>query len=129
MSFGNIKLDPADQAFSKWIRLRDGKCLRCHKKVELNGKGLPVSLQASHFQGRRKENTRFDPDNVCALCAGCHSYLGANPAEHYLWQVDRMGQAKVDAVILKSNMYCKKDRKLQLMYWRKELSEASYKDR
>lgn len=118
-----IKLDPADIAFSQWVRLRDGMCLRCKTPVQLNGKGLPVNLQASHFQGRGKENTRFDPDNVCALCMGCHAYFTAFPAEHYMWQVERLGQTKVDEVVLKSNMYCKKDRKLQAIFWRQELKK------
>jgi hypothetical protein len=122
MSFG-IKLDQADSAFSKWVRLRDMKCMRCGSLVQLNAKGLPVSHQNSHFQGRGKENTRFDPDNCDTLCGGCHSYLGANPAEHYLWQVSRKGQAKVDEIVLKSNMYCKKDRKSEAIYWRQKLKE------
>lgn len=116
-----ITIDPADKAFSKWIRLRDGKCLRCQKPLEKNGKGEPVSLQASHFQGRGKEATRFDPDNVCALCYGCHQYFTSHPGEHYQWQVARLGQDKVDQVILASNTYMKKDRQLQRMYWEQEL--------
>lgn len=123
MSFGKVTIDAADKAFSQYIRLRDGMCLRCRIPVTVNGKGLPTSLQASHFQGRRKENTRFDPDNVCALCMGCHMYFTANPAEHYQWQVDRLGQKTVDEVILKSNTYLKKDRQLQAMYWSQELKE------
>jgi NinG protein len=119
----NIKIDPADRAFSQWIRLRDKKCLRCGRPVELNGSGMPVNLQASHFQGRGKESTRFDPDNVIALCGGCHAYFTAYPAEHYLWQVERFGQAKVDEIILRSNMYTKKDRKMELIKWRLALKE------
>lgn len=119
----NIKLDPADKAFSKWIRLRDGMCLRCRRSLQLNDKGLPVSLQASHFQGRGKESTRFDPENVCALCTGCHAYFTSYPAEHYMWQVQRLGQEKVDALILRSNMTVKKDRKAELMYWNAELKK------
>lgn len=122
MTWG-IKLDPADTAFSQWIRLRDRSCQRCGSSVKFNTKGLPVSHQASHFQGRRKENTRFDPDNVCTLCAGCHNYLGANPAEHYEFQVKRLGQKKVDELILKSNMYTKKDRKSEKLYWQHKLWE------
>ena len=118
-----ITIDAADKAFSQWIRLRDGKCLRCQKPLEVNGKGLPVSLQASHFQGRGKESTRFDPDNVCALCYGCHQYFTSHPGEHYQWQVQRLGQEKVDQIILASNTYMKKDRKLQEMYWKQQLKD------
>jgi hypothetical protein len=120
-----IKIDTADKLFSQWVRLRDGKCLRCGSKVEFNGKGEPVSHQASHFQGRGKENTRFDPDNVCTLCMGCHMYFTAHPAEHYQWQVQRLGQDKVDQLVLKSNLHKKKDRQLEAFYWRQELKKLT----
>lgn len=116
-----IKIDRADQAFSQWIRLRDKRCKRCHSKVEFNAAGLPVTHQASHFQGRGKENTRFDPDNVDTLCWGCHQYFTANPAEHYQWQVQEKGQALVDDIVLRSSFYKKKDRKLELIYWTNKL--------
>jgi hypothetical protein len=124
-----IRLDPADRAFSRWVRLRDRRCLRCLSPVKFNDNGLPVSHQASHFQGRGKENTRFDEWNVVTLCPGCHQYFHAYPAEHYLWQVERLGQAKVDEIILKSNIYCKRDRKFQLVFWVKELKERTYEQR
>jgi len=122
MSWG-VKLDPADVAFSKWIRLRDKECRRCHSSVRFNVKGLPITHQASHFQGRRKEGTRFEPLNVDTMCAGCHSYLGANPAEHYAWQVETKGQKIVDQIVLQSNMYHKKDRASELIYWRAKLKQ------
>ncbi len=118
-----IKIDKADAAFSKWIRLRDKKCLRCGSAVKIATDGLPKSHHASHFQGRGKEGTRYNEFNVCCLCHGCHSYFTANPAEHYLWQVNRLGQDMVDKLILASNTYCKKDRKLQQMYWEQELKK------
>ncbi len=123
MSWGKVKPDKADQLFSQWVRIRDGECLRCHKPVEINNKGLPISLQASHFQGRRKEATRYDPENVCALCPGCHRYFTENPAEHYQWQVDRLGKDRVEAIVLRSNMHKPKDRKLEAIVWKKELDD------
>lgn len=118
-----IEIDRADKVFSQWIRLRDRKCLRCGSLVKFNPGGLPVSHQASHFQGRRKESTRFNEDNVCTLCHGCHSYFTANPAEHYDWQVKRLGQKKVDELVLLSNTYMKKDRQLQHIYWSGEVKK------
>lgn len=50
-------------------------------------------------------------------------YLTANPAEHYQWQVERLGQAKVDEIVLWSNQYVKKDRKSQAIYWSQKLKE------
>jgi hypothetical protein len=120
---GKLKLDPADKVFSQYIRLRDKKCKRCHSPVQFNAQGLPISHQASHFQGRGKENTRFDPSNVDTLCGGCHQYFTANPGEHYEWQVQEKGQQKVDQIILASNMYLKKDRLSQKIYWTQRLKE------
>lgn len=118
-----IKIDPADQAFSQYIRLRDKKCMRCGSLVRFNDKGLPVSHQASHFQGRRKEATRFDPLNVDTLCGGCHSYFTANPAEHYAWQIEQKGQLAVDKIVLMSNIYQKKNRVAEKIYWREQLKK------
>lgn len=116
-----IKIDQADRLFSIWIRLRDRKCLRCGSPVQFNEKGLPVSHQASHFFGRGKENLRFNPDNVVTLDMGCHMYFTAHPAEHYAWQVEHLGQDKVDELRLAGNLYKKKDRKLEVMYWRQKI--------
>lgn len=123
MGWGKVTRDPADDAFSKWIRLRDMQCRRCLSPVKLNDKGMPVSHQASHFQGRRKESTRFDPENVDTLCGGCHSYFTSHPGEHYEWHVKTKGQSVVDAVILRSNMRGKKDREMEKLYWRQKLKE------
>lgn len=113
-----IKLDSADQWFSKYIRLRDNQCRRCGSWVKYNDLGDPISHQASHFQGRRKEATRYDLENVDCLCGGCHQYFTANPGEHYMWQVKVKGQNTVDSIILRSNSYKKKDRKLEAMIWK-----------
>lgn len=113
-----IKIDAADSWFSKYVRLRDGECRRCRSKVNYNANGDPISHQMSHFQGRRKEATRFDLENGDTLCGGCHQYFTANPGEHYMWQVSTKGQSVVDAVIIRSNSYCKKDRKMQAMVWK-----------
>lgn len=118
-----LKRDPADIAFSQWIRLRDKKCMRCGSAVKFNTKGMPVSHQASHFKGRRKEGTRFEPLNVDTLCGACHQYLGSQPDEHIAWQVERKGQNVVDQVILQANTYHKKDRIAERKYWEDEIKK------
>lgn len=123
-----IKLDKADKVFSQYIRLRDKECRRCHSPVKLNDKGLPVSHQASHFQGRGKEPTRFDEENVDTLCGGCHMYLTANPAEHYAWQVNLKGQRAVDLIVMRSNTYIKKDRQMAYIYWSERLKHETKQD-
>jgi hypothetical protein len=119
---GKVKIDVADQAFSEYIRTRDGwQCQRCLKQYDPLISAERMGLHCSHFQGRGKEATRFDPLNADALCYGCHQYFTSHPAEHYLWQVERKGQATVDALVLKSNTYHKKDRKVEKVKWREEL--------
>lgn len=120
---GNIKITPADKVFSQWIRLRDKECRRCHSTVEFNSRGLPVTHQASHFKGRGKQGTRFEPLNVDTLCYGCHAYLGAQPDEHLAWQISMKGQAMVDRLILASNTYHKKQYDLEKIYWSNKLKE------
>lgn len=118
-----LKIDKADSLFSQYIRLRDRECRRCHSPVQFNEKGLPVSHQASHFMGRRKENTRFDTDNVDTMCGGCHMYFTSHPLEHVQWQIETKGQALVDELKLRSNTYKKKDRALEQLYWAQEVKK------
>lgn len=75
-----VKIRPADKWFSLCIRERaDWHCERCGSKCPDDKR---MGLHNSHFHGRSKWSTRFDPDNCRALCYGCHSYCGANPDIH-----------------------------------------------
>jgi len=118
-----MKLDQADIAFSQWIRLRDKECKRCHSPVKFNDRGLPVSHQASHFKGRAKEGTRFEPLNVDTLCGGCHRYFTAQPDEHVEWQIQTKGQEIVDKIRIQANTYHKKDRIAEKLYWQAEVKK------
>ena len=115
-----IKIRQSDKYFSQWIRTRDNwTCQRCGKKYE----PPTQALHCSHFQGRGKENTRFEPLNADALCYGCHQYFTSHPGEHLAWQVERKGQAVVDAIILQSNTYKKRNDKEEAKYWRERLND------
>lgn len=120
-----IKISSADKAFSDYIRTRDNwTCQRCKKRYDPNVAIQRMALHCSHFKGRGKEATRFDPLNADALCYGCHRYFTANPDEHYMWQVTRKGLKTVEKIILASNGYKKKsERKLEAIYWRNELKK------
>ncbi len=124
--YRKISIDAADKLFSQYVRLRDMECKRCFSKVRLNDKGMPISHQASHFVGRRKEGTRYEPYNVDCLCGACHMYFTAHPAEHYQWQLAKKGQKIIDQLILQSNTYRKKDRKLEALYWAQELKRMGW---
>ena len=119
----NIKLDKADILFSQWIRLRDLMCVRCYSPVKLNSKGLPISHQASHFYGRGRENTRFEPDNVDTLDMGCHRIWGSDDRETYrIFKLKQLGQKRFDSLMVQANTYKKKDRKLEVIKWQEQLN-------
>lgn len=117
---GKVKIDKADKLFSLWIRTRDNwTCQRCFKKYT-----PPTSaLHCSHFKGRSKEATRFEPLNADALCYGCHQYFTSQPDEHYNWQIHKKGKEVIDKLTLMSSQYKKKDRKLESLYWKDRLAK------
>jgi len=120
-SMPKIKLDPADIAFSKYIRTRDGwRCQRCHTRY------IPPTkaLHNSHYFGRARENTRFDPENCDSLCYGCHKFWGSDDKEGYRqFKIKQLGQKRFDLLTLRASTYCKKDRKMALIKSRLLLKE------
>lgn len=60
---GSLTLSKADFTFSQEIRARDKFCQFPSCMVS-----DPAKLQNSHYIGRSKKATRYDPDNCIALC-------------------------------------------------------------
>jgi len=113
----SVKIDSADKYFSLYIRYRDNwTCQRCGTKYE------PVTnaLHNSHFWGRARESTRFDPLNASAHCHGCHSFFTANPELHRQWKLNRIGQAEYDRLMIRAETRQKKDRELMTILWKQE---------
>ena len=109
-----IKIDPADTVFSLYIRIRDGRCVRCGRPGRPNKDGYPVvGLQCSHYHGRRKEATRYDPMNCDALCAGCHKYFDENRDEYTALKKLKLGEKEYNLMKLRSGSYYKKDRPME----------------
>ncbi len=117
-----MKIDPADEAFSWWIRLRDMKCMRCGSQVSLNPLRLPNSHQNSHYFGRGREGTRFEPDNCDTLCHGCHRFWEKEDREAYReFKIKQLGEKRHAELQLQANAYHKRDRKAEAIYWKQEL--------
>lgn len=80
----------ADKLFSKFIRDRDKKCLFCR-----NG-----ATQNSHFWGRGKSSTRYDPLNCDGICGSCHFRHEGNKQGLYrtikIKQLGEEGYAKLE---------------------------------
>ena len=80
----------ADIEFSKWIRARDGRCLRC---------GTTAQLTNSHFWSRNKSALRYEPDNCITLCAWkCHIYGWEKEKQgaYRDFMIQRLGQERYD---------------------------------
>lgn len=118
MGWYKVRLDPADIAFSKYVRTKaNWKCVRCGHPA--TGQGL----HCAHFQARRKESVRFDEENVDALCAGCHWHFTHNYNEHKEWKLEQLGQKKYDLLILRANARGEKNRQAEKIYWRQKLKD------
>jgi len=109
-----IKIDLADAMFSRYIRLRDGRCMRCGRLGSKNAKGeMTNGLQCSHYFGRVKESTRFEPNNCDSLCAFCHQEWGSNDREAYReFKIKQLGEQGFKLLQVQANTYKKRDRKM-----------------
>ena len=115
-----IKLDPLDILFSQYIRTKAGwKCERCLRRF----KPPTASLQCSHFHGRRKKSTRWDPENCAALCFTCHRIFTEQPLVHVLWFKKRLGENRFNALTIRSNTMGMPDKKLIKIWIVEELKK------
>jgi len=127
-----VKLDKCDILFSKIIRLRDGECLKCHRKGEPDKEGLPIiGLQCSHYFSRRNESTRFDEDNCMSLCAYHHDYLGHGDGkdEYKLMMIKKLGEREFKLLQIKANTFKKKDRKMTYIILKKIYEDFKRKEK
>lgn len=75
----NQLIKELDKLVSNKVRERaEWKCERCHKQYTPPTQGL----HCSHYYSRRFLGTRWDLDNLMALCMGCHK----------LWEGDKQGE-------------------------------------
>ncbi|HEY6108675.1 MAG TPA: hypothetical protein VIV56_07210 [Gemmatimonadales bacterium] len=96
-----------------------GKCERCPKRTW---------LQWSHFYSRAIHSTRWDMDNVHAICSGCHfAWAHHRPALFVEWMKVRLGPARYEALALRANPRGRGAPRLDLieLYLRAELRAAT----
>jgi hypothetical protein len=117
-----IKLRKTDILFSKYIRKRDKfTCQRCGQVYPDGGRGL----HCSHYWGRGRENTRFDPENCITLCWGCHRiWDGDGRGDYRDFMVKRLGQEGYDLLDIRAHTRKDRDDKLDEIVIKELLKEA-----
>jgi 5-methylcytosine-specific restriction endonuclease McrA len=105
-----IKIDPVDKLFSDYIRMRDGyRCQRCNTYFPEEKRG---GLHCSHYFGRGRENTRFDPENCDALCFGCHRIWGSEDKEGYrTFKIKQLGENGFNALQVRAEAFKKRNQR------------------
>jgi len=58
---------------------------------------------------------------------GCHLYFTSHPTEHFDWQIERLGGEIVSQLKMKAYLYKKKDRALEVIFWKQELDKLNKK--
>lgn len=123
MSFTKIRIDPADAAFSRYVRLTHKRCEYCGKAGQ-GPEGIH-GLELSHFYGRRHEGLRYSLLNCSSLCSGCHRRFTENPLEYVEWQKKKLGPLKFAELQVLRTKWVKKDRQLQAIIWRQAIKELN----
>ncbi len=110
-----VKIRTNDKNFSKYIRGRDkGLCqynFRCYKGTE--------GTDNSHFQKRRKETVRYDPDNCDLACRRCHFFIENDPnGQRVLEEFKRrqLGEKRYNLLLLRANSTGKRDDFMTSLY-------------
>lgn len=80
----------ADQRWSKFVRARDGKCMRC---------GATENQTNSHYHGRKCNSVRFHPDNCDDFCVFCHEeWETKKKSEYREWKIAQLGITRFRAL-------------------------------
>src|SRR4030042_1340747 len=109
-----IKKSKLDKLFSRYIKARDKVCQRCDGKT---------GLQCSHYHSRRKRSVRWDEDNACLLCFGCHIYFHGEPLKATEFWKKRLGKKIFEIVNIRAENVHKMDLAAVGLYLKAKLKE------
>lgn len=104
---------PTDRLMTKYIKLRDKGFCKYNFKCFPGTKGSDVS----HFQGRRKETVRFDPENCDLSCRPCHQFVHTAEGVKVLedWKQRQLGR-RFNSLLLRANSTGRRDDFLTKLY-------------
>lgn len=106
----------ADTLFSRYIRARDGRCLKC---------GSPGPLECCHIFGRRYRAVRWDPVNAIALCIPHHRDFDTDRVSWAPWLITEVGHEEYMALAQRRLVPWDKDVDRVIEWLKASLKEAS----
>lgn len=97
--FRGIKRNTTDKLFSDIMRTRANFiCERCHRDFSQRKEICDVS----HFITRGNKRTRWDAENVCVFCRGCHELMGKNPGIYTTFMQYKLGLENYYKLMIRS---------------------------
>ena len=123
-----------DILFSKYIRQRDNwRCVACDLDTETGSKDYSEhkrGLHCSHYWGRGRENTRFDPENCIALCYYHHKYSEGwghteTKPRFTTYLKDKLGEKGFELLKVRAYTYKRRDDVTDLIILKELLKELS----
>lgn len=117
-----VKIRRADKLMSQYIKARDKNLCQYNFKC-FRGE---LGSQNSHFQKRRHESVRFDPENCDWVCAKCHYFVETHPDGQKTlekWKLKQLGEQKYNWLMIRTQTYQKKDDTIQILVI-KELAKS-----
>ncbi len=114
-----IRIDPLDALFSEYIRKRTGGC--CQRCLQFKGWRR---LDTAHFHGRSNRAVRYDPDNACGACWGCHTFLDSHAMEKVEFFHQLLGQKRFDMLNSRARItWPRPDKKAIALYLREQIKK------
>ena len=118
----------ADKVFSQYIRLKDAdsngycRCISC-------GVIKPYSeMDAGHFVGRGKKNTRYDTRNVHPQCRKCNRFMEGNKSSYAYQLMCEYGMDVIEELVWAGNtqkQWRLDELKAKVKEWRAEIEKLS----
>lgn len=113
-----VKIRRTDTLFSNFIRDKDQWiCQRCKTPYDKHSTSDRQGLHCSHFYGRGREGTRFEPDNCISLCMACHLRWGHGDErdEYKAFMLRKLGESRFQSLMVQAYQYKKRDDKMDLI--------------
>lgn len=121
-----VKIRSNDKKFSEYIRRRDRGLCQYNFKCISGTEGT----DCSHFQKRRKESVRFDPENCDLVCRRCHFFIENHPSGQKTleeFKKKQLGEKEYKALLVRANTIGKRDDFMTSLYIKQLLKDQDGK--